>query len=74
MLKVPTNEQLDQWDRDGAVWPVVDLLTAEEAADYTRRSRLWKHLWRPRHRLGLRMKAHTPFHGCGGSGDAPSAG
>ena len=60
MPKVLTDEQLDQWDRDGAVWPV-DLLTAEEAADYTRRFEALEASMETEAQARFRMKAHLPF-------------
>ena len=60
MPKVLTDEQLDQWDRDGAVWPV-DLLTAEEAADYTRRFEALEATMETEAQARFRMKAHLPF-------------
>ncbi len=36
MPKILTEEQLEQWDRNGAVWPV-DLIGEEEATDHQTR-------------------------------------
>ncbi len=60
MPKVLTDEQLAHWNRDGAVWPI-DLLTAEEAADYTRRFEALEASMETEAQARFRMKAPLPF-------------
>lgn len=60
MPKALTEEQLAQWNRDGAVWPI-DLLTADEAADYTRRFEDLETSMGAEAQSRFRIKAHLPF-------------
>ncbi len=60
MAKVLTDEQLRQWDRDGAVWPV-DLIGEDEAADYRRRFDDLETKMGREAQSQFRIKAHLPF-------------
>jgi len=60
MPKALTEEQLAQWERDGAVWPV-DLLTTDETADYFRRFEQLEASMGAEAQSKFRIKAHLPF-------------
>ena len=60
MPKVLTDAQIEQWKRDGAVWPI-DLLSAEEAADYRRRFEALEAGMEQEVQARFRIKAHLPF-------------
>tara|TARA_Y100001934_G_C12375301_1_gene788839 strand:+ start:2623 stop:3438 length:816 start_codon:yes stop_codon:yes gene_type:complete len=60
MPRVLSEEQLVQWERDGAVWPI-DLLTTDEAADYNHRFQTLEKSMGTEAQTRFRMKAHLPF-------------
>jgi len=60
MPKALTEEQLAQWERDGAVWPV-DLMTTDETADYFRRVEQLEASMGAEAQSKFRIKAHLPF-------------
>ena len=60
MPKVLTDEQLEQWERTGAVWPI-DLLSEDEAADYNLRFEELESSLEGEAQDRFRMKAHLPF-------------
>ena len=60
MGKVLTDAQIDQWTRDGAVWPV-DLLDEAETADYLRRFEALEAKIGKEAQAQFRIKAHLPF-------------
>lgn len=60
MPKVLTDDQIEQWKRDGAVWPI-DLLDADEVADYRRRFEDLEEKIGAEAQSRFRIKAHLPF-------------
>ena len=60
MPKVLTDAQLEQWHRDGAVWPI-DLLTDEQVGDYRRRFEELEAKIGAEAQSRFRIKAHLPF-------------
>lgn len=60
MPKVLTDAQLEQWHRDGAVWPV-DLLTDEQVGEYRRRFEDLEAKIGAEAQSRFRIKAHLPF-------------
>ena len=60
MPKVLTDSQIEQWKRDGAVWPV-DLLTPREAGEYTQRFEDLETSMGAEAQSRFRIKAHLPF-------------
>ena len=60
MPKVLTDEQLEQLERTGAVWPI-DLLSEDEAADYNLRFEGLESSMEGEAQDRFRMKAHLPF-------------
>ena len=60
MPNVLIDKQLEQWKRNGAVWPI-DLLTVDEAADYTKRFEKLEASMEGEAQSRYRIKAHLPF-------------
>lgn len=60
MPKCLTDAQIDQWQRNGAVWPI-DLLTPEEAAGFARRFEALETSLGAEAQSRFRIKAHLPF-------------
>ena len=60
MPKVLTEAQIEGWKRDGAVWPI-DLLSADEVADYRRRFDALEQKIGAEAQSKFRIKAHLPF-------------
>ncbi|MEC8462678.1 MAG: phytanoyl-CoA dioxygenase family protein [Pseudomonadota bacterium] len=60
MLKFLSDEQLSNWKRDGAVWPI-DLLTTAEVNDLARRLEILEASIGVEAQSKFRIKAHLPF-------------
>ena len=60
MLKFLSDEQLSNWKRDGAVWPI-DLLTTAEVNKLARRLEILEASIGVEAQSKFRIKAHLPF-------------
>ncbi len=60
MPNVLTDEQVECWRRDGAIWPI-DLLTPEEAGEYAKRFKALEDSIDGEVQDRFRIKAHLPF-------------